>query len=66
MSAFEPSVLLRAEDSGGAISMIEIRVPAGWPGPPLHRHAFDEAFYLHLLAATGVAHSLVPSRADRL
>jgi uncharacterized cupin superfamily protein len=26
--------------------MIENRVPAGWAGPFLHHHAFDEAFYV--------------------
>ena len=26
--------------------MIDSRVPAGFPGPPLHRHDFDETFYV--------------------
>jgi quercetin dioxygenase-like cupin family protein len=43
---FDPTVLLRAEESGGAVSMIDIRVPAGWAGPPLHHHEFDEALYV--------------------
>jgi mannose-6-phosphate isomerase-like protein (cupin superfamily) len=43
---FETTVLLRSEQSGGAVSLIENRVPAGWEGPPLHHHAFDEAFYV--------------------
>ena len=43
---FETTVLLRSEESGGAVSMIENRVPAGWEGPPLHHHEFDEAFYV--------------------
>jgi quercetin dioxygenase-like cupin family protein len=45
-NAFTPTVLLRSEDSGGVVSMIENRVPAGWEGPPLHHHEFDEAFYV--------------------
>jgi quercetin dioxygenase-like cupin family protein len=43
---FETTVLLRSEQSGGAVSLIENRVPAGWEGPPLHHHTFDEAFYV--------------------
>jgi mannose-6-phosphate isomerase-like protein (cupin superfamily) len=43
---FDPTVLLRSEDSAGAVSMIEVRVPAGWEGPPLHHHEFDEGFYV--------------------
>jgi quercetin dioxygenase-like cupin family protein len=42
----DPHVLLRSEESGGEISVIENTVPAGWPGPPLHKHDFDEAFYV--------------------
>jgi quercetin dioxygenase-like cupin family protein len=41
-----PKVLLRSEESGGAVSVIESAVPAGFPGPPLHVHDFDEAFYV--------------------
>jgi len=37
-------VLLRSEDSGGRVSLVDNRVPAGTAGPPLHRHDFDEAF----------------------
>jgi quercetin dioxygenase-like cupin family protein len=44
--AFVPQVLLRAEQSGGAVAMVEIAVPPRWEGPPLHHHAFDEAFYV--------------------
>jgi quercetin dioxygenase-like cupin family protein len=44
--SFEPTVLLRSEDSAGAISVIEVRVPPRWQGPPLHHHAFDESFYV--------------------
>jgi quercetin dioxygenase-like cupin family protein len=39
-------VLLRGEDSDGAASIVETTMPAGAPGPPLHAHAFDEAFYI--------------------
>jgi quercetin dioxygenase-like cupin family protein len=41
-----PTVLLRSEESGGAVSVIDSVVPAGFPGPPLHLHDFDEAFYV--------------------
>jgi quercetin dioxygenase-like cupin family protein len=40
------NVLLRSEQSGGHVSMIEIVVPARNAGPPLHTHDFDEAFYV--------------------
>jgi len=39
------SVLLRSEETGGHVSVTEIVVPPHSPGPPLHTHAFDEAFY---------------------
>jgi quercetin dioxygenase-like cupin family protein len=39
-------VLLRSEDSDSAVSIVESSMPAGAPGPPLHSHAFDEAFYV--------------------
>ena len=45
MSA-QANVVLRAEQTGGAVSAIELTVAAGWGGPPLHHHAFDEAFYV--------------------
>jgi quercetin dioxygenase-like cupin family protein len=35
-------VLLRDE----ALGAVEVTVEAGWPGPPLHHHAFAEAFYV--------------------
>ena len=44
MPAHAPTVLLRSEQTAGEVAVIEIAVPAGWPGPPLHHHAFDEAF----------------------
>jgi quercetin dioxygenase-like cupin family protein len=40
------TVLLRGEDTDGHVSVVENTVPAGSAGPPLHRHDFDEAFYL--------------------
>ncbi len=40
------TVLLRSEDSGGRVSVVENIVPARSAGPPLHCHDFDEAFYL--------------------
>jgi quercetin dioxygenase-like cupin family protein len=46
MPSFSTSVLLRSEDSGGHVSVVENEVPARWDGPPLHHHDFDEAFYL--------------------
>jgi uncharacterized cupin superfamily protein len=41
-----PDVLLRSEESDGVVSVIDNTVPANWPGPHLHRHDFDEAFYV--------------------
>jgi quercetin dioxygenase-like cupin family protein len=41
-----PRVLLRSEQSGDRVSVIESTMPAGAQGPPLHTHAFDEAFYV--------------------
>jgi len=39
-------VLLRAEQSGGAVSVIESGSLPGFGGPPLHHHDFDETFYV--------------------
>jgi quercetin dioxygenase-like cupin family protein len=39
-------VLLRGEESEAAVSIVEHTMPAGAPGPPLHSHEFDEAFYI--------------------
>jgi quercetin dioxygenase-like cupin family protein len=39
-------ILVRGEQSGGAVAIVEQTMPAGAPGPPLHSHAFDEAFYV--------------------
>jgi quercetin dioxygenase-like cupin family protein len=43
---FTPKVLLRSEESGGHVAVCENVAPARWPGPPLHHHDFDEAFYV--------------------
>jgi quercetin dioxygenase-like cupin family protein len=40
-----PRVLLRSEESDGAVTLIETAPPPG-AGPPLHHHDFDEAFYV--------------------
>ena len=39
-------VLLRGEHSDSVVSIVESTMPAGAAGPPLHAHAFDEAFYV--------------------
>ncbi len=39
------NVLLRGEETGGEVSLTEIVVPPR-AGPPLHKHDFDEAFYV--------------------
>jgi quercetin dioxygenase-like cupin family protein len=41
-----PRLLLRSEESEGRIALVEIGVPPRWEGPPLHHHAFDEAFHV--------------------
>jgi quercetin dioxygenase-like cupin family protein len=46
MSTNAPRVLLRSEQTGGEVSVIEIGASAGRKGPPLHHHDFDEAFYM--------------------
>ena len=46
MTALQSEILLRSEDSGGHVSVIVNTVAAGWEGPPLHHHDFDEAFYV--------------------
>jgi quercetin dioxygenase-like cupin family protein len=40
------SILLRTEATQDALSLVELEVPAGWDGPPLHHHGFDETFYV--------------------
>ena len=39
-------VLLRGEQSDNVVSVVESTMPAHAPGPPLHSHDFDEAFYV--------------------
>jgi quercetin dioxygenase-like cupin family protein len=39
-------ILLRSEETGGHVSVIENTVAPRAKGPPLHKHDFDEAFYL--------------------
>jgi quercetin dioxygenase-like cupin family protein len=39
-------VLLRGEESGGEVAVVENTVAPRWEGPPLHHHPFDEAFYV--------------------
>src|SRR5829696_2192648 len=45
-AVFETTVLLRGEETAGEIALVRNTVPAGWSGPPLHHHAFDEGFYV--------------------
>jgi mannose-6-phosphate isomerase-like protein (cupin superfamily) len=45
-TAFQTTVLLRSEQTDGELSAIVNTVPAGWAGPPLHHHGFDELFYV--------------------
>jgi quercetin dioxygenase-like cupin family protein len=37
-------ITLASRDTDGTIGIVENRVRPGWPGPPLHHHAFDETF----------------------
>jgi mannose-6-phosphate isomerase-like protein (cupin superfamily) len=47
MAPDAPRVLLRGEQSGGEVAVIEGGcLPAEFPGPPLHHHDFDEAFFV--------------------
>ncbi|MEA2331971.1 MAG: hypothetical protein QOH58_2109, partial [Thermoleophilaceae bacterium] len=39
-------MLLRSEQTGNEVSVIKNTVPARTKGPPLHKHDFDEAFYV--------------------
>jgi quercetin dioxygenase-like cupin family protein len=39
-------VLLHGEQSDRVLAVAESTMPAGAAGPPLHSHAFDEAFYV--------------------
>jgi len=40
------TVLLRSEETADAIGLVEVVASAGWDGPPLHHHPFDETFYV--------------------
>jgi quercetin dioxygenase-like cupin family protein len=44
VSLIASRVTLAARETGGAIGIVENVVEPGWPGPPLHHHAFDETF----------------------
>jgi quercetin dioxygenase-like cupin family protein len=44
--SFSTEVLLRGEETGGRVAIVENRLPPHWAGPPLHRHDFDEGFYV--------------------
>jgi quercetin dioxygenase-like cupin family protein len=41
-----PKVLVRSEQSSGRVGIVESVMPPGAGGPPLHKHDFDEAFYV--------------------
>jgi quercetin dioxygenase-like cupin family protein len=43
VSANAPKVLLRSEESGGHVAIVEL---GGGGRPPLHHHDFDETFYV--------------------
>jgi quercetin dioxygenase-like cupin family protein len=45
-TASDKQILLRAEQTDGATSVIESIMPPHAPGPPLHKHDFHEAFYI--------------------
>jgi quercetin dioxygenase-like cupin family protein len=46
MSSNAPRVLLRSEQTGGEVAVVEIGASPERTGPPLHHHDFDEAFYV--------------------
>jgi quercetin dioxygenase-like cupin family protein len=39
-------ILLDTSQSNDIVGIVELSVPPGWDGPPLHHHDFDEAFYI--------------------
>jgi mannose-6-phosphate isomerase-like protein (cupin superfamily) len=43
-SLIRSRIALASRDTGGTIGIVENLVQSGWPGPPLHHHAFDETF----------------------
>ena len=44
--SFATQVLLRSEQTGGHVAIVENRIGPHWGGPPLHTHDFDEGFYV--------------------
>jgi mannose-6-phosphate isomerase-like protein (cupin superfamily) len=44
--SFHRQIHVRSDQTPTAPGVIELAVPAGWDGPPLHHHAFDETFYV--------------------
>jgi quercetin dioxygenase-like cupin family protein len=46
MSTNAPKVLLRSEETGGEVAVIEIGASPERGGPKLHHHDFDESFYV--------------------
>ena len=40
------NILLHGEQTGGHVSVTEVTLAPHTTGPPLHRHDFDEAFYM--------------------
>ena len=43
---FGTRFLLGSHESNGEVSVMENSAPPRWEGPPLHRHDFDEGFYV--------------------
>ena len=41
-----PKIHVRGEQNDGRVGIVESLMPGGAAGPPLHKHAFDEAFYV--------------------
>ena len=46
MSTTGPKVLLRSEETGGEVALIELDASPERGGPKLHHHDFDETFYV--------------------
>lgn len=43
---FGSRFLLGGHESDGEVAVMENSAPGRWQGPPLHRHDFDEGFYV--------------------
>ncbi|MBS1877997.1 MAG: cupin domain-containing protein [Actinobacteria bacterium] len=43
---FSTRFLLGSHQSDGEVAVMENSAPPRWEGPPLHRHDFDEGFYV--------------------